>query len=103
MKILFVIFLGLLVTSCRSGTNGTSALSQDEALAIAHRAGREHGENLDNYKRPRPQFNPDTGEWLILFYNRRPYSIGDPETYNYFSVCVNERSKRARYENFATK
>lgn len=85
-------------SSLRTLADGESApasdarLTKEEAIGASDTAARAAGYNLDDYERPRPEYNGAAGTWSLV-YDRKlsdETQSGAP-----FSVAVDDKTKKA--------
>lgn len=101
----FLAFFLLIFTlcSCQVSRPGGANLSTLEAIDIAKTVAIENNERLETYKAPDATFDLERHRWLISFSKKRPYTYGQPDTYHYFGVDVDDKTKRATYHPFTFK
>jgi hypothetical protein len=76
----------------------TARLCKQEAIDIATQAGLAHQEQLEQYRPPKAHFYASTGFWQVSFEQKVPYTLGQPETYHYFCVKVDDKTGKGTYE-----
>ena len=80
------------------GCQTSAHMSKSQVARIARTVATDNGENLENYKSPTIEFFPDTGKWIASFSQKAPYTLGNPSTYHYFAVTVNDATGTGTYQ-----
>jgi len=103
MKLFSLLSAVIVLCGCQSSNPKEAHLSRAQAIEIANKAAIEHKERIEDYKSPEVQFDAERYRWLISFPNKRPYAYGDPRTYHYFAIVIDDKTGNAKYEPYALK
>jgi hypothetical protein len=93
MKLALLLVAALTLCGCQ-----TAHISKQEAIAIARRVAVAHQEPLERYRPPRAHYYAARALWQVSFEQKVPYTLGQPETYHYFAVHVDDRTGEGTYE-----
>jgi len=98
MKIFSLLAVIFILCGCqKSSIPRNTHLSRAQAISIAKQAAIEHHERLEDYRLHWVGFNVERGRWIISFALKTPYTMGDPRTYHFFAIEIEDKTGNAEY------